>query len=340
MESTESPLKRKVTIIPPTLRFITHVAIYCRVSSDSKEQLNSLANQISFLTQYVYQNAQWRLVDIYIDIHSGRDTASRSEFERMMNDCAMNKIEKIVTKSISRFGRNTVDTLDAINTLRTLGVDVYFQNENLSSLSGDNSFLISLIEAIAQEESVQRSENIRWGIVKRAKDGKGEIFLRTCFGYGRGDDGNLRIIEVEADIVRMIFDWYLQGFSVLAIRKELHKLSIKSPTGQENWSKRTIETMLENEKYAGDVLAMKTFTEPYPNRKRKTNKGKYDRFVFERHHPAIIPKDVFEQVRATRLERSNVVVDESGKARKSTRYSMKKAKQTEGETADLFSETD
>jgi DNA invertase Pin-like site-specific DNA recombinase len=163
MGSTESPLKRKVTIIPPTLRFITHVAIYCRVSSDSKEKLNSLINQISFLTQYVYQNAQWRLMDIYIDIQSGRDTASRSEFERMMNDYVMNKIEKIVSKSISRFGRNTVDTLDAINMLRTLGVDVYFQNENLNSLSGDNSFLINLIEAIAQEESAHTARTSAGG---------------------------------------------------------------------------------------------------------------------------------------------------------------------------------
>jgi hypothetical protein len=169
--------------------------------------------------------------------------------------------------------------------------------------------------------------------VKRAKDGKGEIFLRTCFGYGRGEDGNLTIIEAEADIVRMIFDWYLQGFSVLAIRKELHKLSIKSPTGQDSWSKRTIETMLENEKYAGDVLVMKTIIEPYPNRKRRTNQGQYDRFVIEKHHPAIMPKDVFEQVQAIRLERSNVVVGESGKARKSTRYSMKKAENMASEAA-------
>ena len=338
MESTESPPKPKITVLPPTLRFITCVAIYCRVSSDSKEQLNSLTNQISFLTQYVFQNVQWRLVDIYIDIQSGRDTKSRPEFERMMNDCAKKKVEQIVTKSISRFGRNTVVTLDAINKLRSLGVDVYFQNEGLNSLNGENSFMISTIEAIAQEEIVQRSENIRWGILKRANAGKGKIFQRKCFGYAQDQDGHLAIEDTEADIVRMIFDWYLSGHSILAIRKELQKRAIKSPTGQDAWSKRTLETMLKNEKYAGDVQVMKTYTEPYPKGKRQVNQGEYDRFILEESHPAIIPKDVFELVQAIQLERSNVVQGESGNTRKSTRYSMKKARQMASESTEKPSE--
>ena len=252
----------------------------------------------------------------------------------MMNDCTMKKIEQIVTKSISRFGRNTVDTLDAINKLHAIGVDVYFQNEGLNSLNGDNSFMISIIEAIDQEENAQRSENIRWGILKRANAGKGKIFQRKCFGYTHDQDGHLSIEKTEADIVLDIFAWYLSGHSILSIRKELQKREVKSPNGRSAWSKRTLETMLKNEKYVGDVSVMKTYTEKYPKGKRKVNQGEFDRFTLEQSHPAIIPKDVFEKVQAIQLERSNVVQGESGSTRKNTRYSMKKAKHIASESAD------
>ena len=319
-------MSTKVTVIPPKPQFYSRVAVYCRVSSDTQEQLNSLKNQISYLTRFVSCHINWRLIDIYIDIQSGRNTSSRPEFQRMMDDCAGKKIDQIITKSVSRFGRNTVDTLAAINKLRELGVDVYFENEEMHSLDGNNVFMISILEGIAQEENAARSENIRWGIQRGMQSGKSKIFNRKCFGYVQDKNGNLIIQEDEAEIVVQIFELYLNGYSINAIRKELQRHEIKSPTGHDLWSKRSVDTLLQNEKYTGDVLVMKTFSEGYSKIKRRTNKGERDRFVSVGSHPAIISKDKFEKTRALRASRSNLVKGENGSARKSTRYSMKKAK--------------
>lgn len=318
-------LQPKVTVFPPLPRYSIRVAIYCRVSTESREQLNSLANQISFLTRYVDRHADWRLIDIYIDIQSGRNTTARPEFERMMNDCTQKKIDQVITKSVSRFGRNTVDTLAAINKLRALGIDVYFENEEMHSLEGNNVFMISIIEGIAQEENAARSENIKWGILRGVQSCKSKIYNRKCYGYTQDNDGNLVINESEAGNVKMDFDLYMSGYSILAIVSELKKQQIISPTGQEDWSKRTIETMLKNEKYTGDVLVMKTYTEGYPNSKRKINQGKRDQFIALGTHPAIIPKELFDKVNAIRESRSNIIKGVDGHTRKSTRYSMKKA---------------
>lgn len=323
----DQELKPRMTVIPPSKRFSSRVAIYCRVSTEHRDQLNSLTNQISYLTQFVYRNLSWRLSDIYIDIQSGRNTSARPEFDRMMNDCTQAKIDQIITKSVSRFGRNTIDTLDAINKLRALRIDVYFENEEMHSLAGNNVFMISIIEGVAHEESAARSENIKWGILRAAQNGQSKLYSRKCYGYTQGDDDNLVINESEASVVRMIYDLYLSGYSILAIISELKKQQIKSPTGQEVWSKRTIDTMLRNEKYTGDVLVMKTYTERYPSSKRKFNQGEREQFIALGTHPAIIAKELFDQVNAMRAERSNVVNDMNGNTRKSTRFSMKKANQ-------------
>lgn len=317
--------KPQVTVIPPKPNIFRKVAIYARVSSNSQEQLLSLANQISYLTQFVYRQIGWQLVDIYIDVQSGSSSSSRMEFQRMLSDCALKKIDQIITRTVSRFGRNTVDTLDAINKLRALGIDVYFDNEEMHSMDGKNIFLLSILEGVAQEENLARSENIRWGIEKSVQSGKSKIYDRKCFGYIQGSDGSLIIQESEATVVKLIFDLYLSGYSINAIRKELQRQQIKSPTGHEQWSKRTVDTMLQNEKYTGDVLVMKTYSEGFPNVTRKTNRGERNQFIAVGSHPAIIPKDIFEKVVAMRVQRSNVIKGSDGNIRKQTRYSMKKA---------------
>jgi DNA invertase Pin-like site-specific DNA recombinase len=315
----------KVTVIPPAPQFTTHVAIYCRVSTSSQEQMNSLVNQISRLTQFVNRHPNWRLVDIYIDIQSGKNIAARTEFQRMMDDCSQKKIDRIITKSVSRFGRNTVETLDAINKLRSLNIDVYFESEDMHSLEGKNAFMISILEGVAQEESAARSENIKWGMLRGIQNGESKMFNRKCYGYVQDKDGNLVIQEDEAEVVKLIFDLYLSGYSINAIRGELQNKQIKSPTGQDVWSKRTVDTMLKNEKYTGDVLVMKTYSEKFPKSTRKVNKGERDQFIALGTHPAIITKEIFEKVIATREARSNIINGEKGSSRKSTRYSMKKA---------------
>lgn len=257
--------EKKIKIIKAYKQYkLPRVAIYCRVSTRNQEPVQSLVNQVSYLTQYVSRQPGWTLVDTYLDIRSGKDVATRSEFQRMLDDCAAHKIDQIITKSISRFGRNTVEILSAINRLKELGVDIYFENDDVHTLSSENIWLITLLEGIAQEESRSRSENIKWGIVHKIESGKGKIFQKKCFGYDQDQEGDLIINEKEAKTVRLIFDLYLKGYSILAIIRELQQQSIKSPTGNDQWSKRTIDTILANEKYTGDVIVLKSYTACIP----------------------------------------------------------------------------
>jgi len=317
--------KPHVTVIPAKPNIFKNVVIYARVSSNSQEQLLSLTNQISYLTRLVHRRIDWQLVDIYIDIQSGSSSSSRFEFQRMISDCTQKKVDQIITKSVSRFGRNTVETLDALNKLRALGIDVYFDTEEIHSLDGKNIFLLTILEGVAQEENLARSENIKWGIQKGIQSGRSKIFDRKCFGYIQNKEGSLIIQESEATTVKLIFDLYLSGYSINAIRKEFQIREINSPTGHEMWSKRTVDTMLQNEKYTGDVVVMKTYSEGYPKVSRKINRGEHEKYITLDSHPAIISRDVFDKVKTMREERSNIISGSEGNIRKPTRYSMKKA---------------
>jgi site-specific DNA recombinase len=221
------------------------VGIYCRVSTNSVDQLKSLTAQVSALTRLTAVNPKWLLVDVYIDIASSKTGSSRKEFSRMLKDCQSHDIEIILTKSISRFGRDTVEILDALNQLRILGVRVIFEQEVLDTADTDNDLMISIIESIAQAENESRSDNIKWGIKQRAVQGTSKLYNRKCYGYYNDEDGNLAIDEKEAKNVCMIFNLYLQGKSVLGIVKELERLGIKSPTGKATWPKRTKEASLK-----------------------------------------------------------------------------------------------
>ena len=229
------------------------VGIYCRVSTNSADQLKSLSAQVSFLTQLTAATPQWLLVDVYMDIASSKAGSSRREFSRMFDDCRSHKLDIILTKSISRFGRDTVEILNALNQLKTLGIRVIFEQEELDTVNTDSDLMISIIEAIAQAEDESRSNNIKWGIKQHAADGSSKLYDRKCYGYKHNAEGKLVIEDDTAGNVRKIFNFYLQGKSVIGIIAELGRLGIKSPTGKDKWCKRTIDVMLNNEKYTGSV---------------------------------------------------------------------------------------
>jgi DNA invertase Pin-like site-specific DNA recombinase len=274
------------------------------------EQLKSLASQVSALTRLVAANPKWLLVDVYIDIASSKTGSSRKEFTRMLKDCKSRVIEIVLTKSISRFGRDTVEILDALNQLKLLGIRVIFEQEVLDTTDTNNDLMISIIESIAQAENESRSENIKWGIKQRAAQGTSKLYNRRCYGYYNDEDGNLAIDETEAKNVRLIYNLYLQGKSVLGIVKELERLGIKSPTGKATWPKRTIDVMLSNEKYIGNV--------------RLLDNGKYRAsYLSEDNNPAIISKETFQAVQLEKQHRSNVIKSEEGSRRKSKKYSTK-----------------
>lgn len=302
---------KRIHYIPPlSPKREKRVGIYCRVSTNSAEQLKSLTAQVSALTRLTAVNPKWLLVDVYIDIASSKTGSSRKEFSRLLQDCKSRDIEIILTKSISRFGRDTVEILDALNQLRALGVRVIFEQEVLDTADTDNDLMISIIESIAQAENESRSDNIKWGIKQRAAQGTSKLYNRKCYGYFNDENGNLVIDEREAKTVRMIFNLYLHGKSVLGIVKELERLGIKSPTGKDTWPKRTIDVMLSNEKYMGNV--------------RLLDNGKYEAYYFvEDNNPAIIPKETFQAVQIEKQRRSNVIKSKDGARRKSTKYSSK-----------------
>ncbi len=306
------PENKKVNYIPAKpLKRTKRVGIYCRVSSNSSEQLKSLTAQVSAMTRLTASTPQWLLVDVYMDIASGKKGSTRREFTRLLEDCKSQKLDIILTKSISRFGRDTVDTLEASNQLKTLGVRVIFEQESLDTANTDSDLMISIIESIAQAENESRSENIKWGIKQRAAQGTSKLYNRKCYGYAHDRDGNLVIKDDEAKNVIKIFDLYLQGKSVLGIVKELGRLDIKSPTGKDKWSKRTVDVMLSNEKYTGSV--------------RLLDDGKHETvYLSEDNHPAIISEETFQAVQLEKTKRSNIIKGENGVKRKGKKYSSKK----------------
>lgn len=308
------PGQPKVHIIPPKpQKREKRVGIYCRVSTSSVEQLQSLIAQVSHLTRLTAASSQWLLADVYMDIATSKTGSSRREFNRMLEDCQSNKLDIILTKNISRFGRDTVEILDALNQLKTLGVRVIFEQEELDTANTDSDLMISVIESIAQAENESRSENIKLGIKHRAAAGTSKLYDRKCYGYDHDEEGKLIIDEERAKNVKLIFDLYLSGQSVVGIIKELERRKILSPTGKEKWCKRTIDVMLSNEKYTGEVKLLKS--------------GKSEvQYLASDNNPAIISKEVFEVVQKEKAYRSNVVKCENGSQRRNEKYSSKRRK--------------
>ena len=318
--------KKVVKIIKPDLSHLKRkrVAVYCRVSTEHIPQLESLDAQIDFYTKYVNDNPRWILVDIYADSKSGKNS-NRPEFQRMLRDCSEGKIDLILTKAVSRFGRNTVDVLEALRKLYEYKVEVFFKTDNLHVTNPDNELIITFISAYAQAESEARSQNIKMGIKNRIIAGTSKLYDRPCYGYRHDKNGELEVVWQQALVVQKIYDYYLDGASVVQIIKLLYNEGIKSPTGKEKWSKKTIENILSNEKYIGNVILYKTFSKDYPNNKRIINKdNEHRQYLSTNNHPPIIDEEIFLKVQEERSRRSNIEITPEGKKRKSAKYSSKK----------------
>ena len=292
-------------------RLEKNVGIYCRVSTSERDQLNSLSAQISALTRAISHVSQWKLSDTFIDIASAKGDSPRREFERMIQECEAHRISVILTKSISRFGRDTVDTLTALNRMKNSGVRVIFEEENIDTDDVDSNLLISVMGSVAQSENESRSENIRMGLSFRASNGTSGLYKRKLYGYAKNETGELVIDNGQAQVVRDIFRWYLGGDSVLGIIKKLSDAGISSPTGKEKWSKRAIEKMLENEKDTGTVTLLDSSTQEYE-------------YQIKDNHQPIITENEFRSVQEEKKKRSNIVTDDDGTHRRSKKYSSKK----------------
>lgn len=314
--------RKKVRVIPASRSNQKRVAIYCRVSTTRGPQEESLEAQKKGLQKIVKENANWTLFKIYTDIESGKNIY-RPGFKDIISDSYENYFDIILVKSISRFSRNTVDLLETVNKLRLLGIEVIFNQENLSSKDRDSDLVMALSASLAQTESETLSAAIKWGLKRGFESGESKLYTRKCFGYNQSETGELVINEEQALVVRSIFDLYLSGYSVDMIMKELASNSIKSPTGKDMWPKRAIQKILINEKYTGDVILGKTYTGQFPNNQQKMNCGVQELFLMKDAHAPIISKEVFEKVQEEMKSRSNIEFVDGATKRKNTHYSAK-----------------
>ena len=287
---------------------IINVAIYARVSTAESKQVHSLSNQIEGLFDVVAADPFMRLYDIYVDIESGKN--KRRNLGRLLKDCRAGKVDYVLVKSVSRMYRDVVGMLSFIRKLKELGVNVHFQNDDIDSISADGELTLTIVEAIAQAESEEKSKNIKWGIQKAKNNPNAKINNRVIYGYGRDDNGQLYIVEKEASAVRRIYTWYLEGLSVLQIIEALHNEKVPSPKGREYWSKESIRKILKEERYSGYLTVDDTRSRVVM---QKTN------------YPEVIPRNTFKDVQLSLSERSNMTYDENGdRVRLKRKYSSKK----------------
>ena len=278
---------------PATMKRL-RVAAYCRVSTWQEEQDSSIEQQERYYEQYISQNQNWTNAGVFSERVSGLNMKGRTEFQALMKLCRRRKIDLILVKSFSRLGRNTLDMLRALRELKDLGVDIYFEEENLWLHDKRMEMLIAVFCALAQSESENISQNIRWGVRQGFRMGTSGYADFVCYGYKRSNYGRLAIGEPDAEIVRRIFQMRAEGKSLGAISDWLYDRKILSPTGKERWSRETISKLLRNEKYTGDVLLQKTFVNDVLTGKQFKNCGELERYLIQQHHPGIVSRDLFE----------------------------------------------
>ena len=324
MEATTT-LDRRVRVIPATKTqgaiHSTHdgkkrVAAYCRVSTDSEEQLNSYEAQKSYYTQKIADSPDWEMAGIYADEGiSGTSMKKRTEFKKMITACKRGHIDLIITKSLSRFARNTVDCLETVRLLKANGIGVYFEKENINTLTESSEVLITLFSGFAQAESESLSKNVAWGWRKSAEAGNVYFQYKRMLGYRKGTDGQPEIVPEEAEIIRRIYRRYLAGCSLGQIKQELEQDNIPTAQKVERWSSAVIHNILTNEKYMGDALLQKTYITDCISKKVKKNMGERPMYYVENNHPAIIPRETFDQVQKEMTRRSSKrkVLQKSGK---------------------------
>lgn len=281
------------------------VAAYARVSTDTEEQLTSYAAQVSYYEEYIKSREDWEFVSVYTDEGiSGTSTRGREGFQRMIADALAGKIQLIVTKSVSRFARNTVDSLTTIRKLKEHNVECYFEKEGIWTFDSKSETILAIMSSLAQEESRSISENVTWGHRKRMADGKFSVAYSSFLGYDKGEDGKLVVNPEQAKIVKLIFRLFLQGKSPYSIAKDLTQRCIKTPTGKDKWNAATVRRILENEKYKGDALLQKTYTADFLSKKTRKNNGEIPMYYIEDDHEAIIEPAVFDLVQKELEKRS------------------------------------
>lgn len=292
------------------------VAAYCRVSTERENQQNSYAAQISYYTDHITSNPDWELVGIYADEGiSGTCTKNRTQFNKMIRAARQKKIDLILCKSISRFARNTVDCLDYVRELRSLGVAVIFEKENINTDSMNSEFTISLYASFAQAESESISKNVTWGIERSFRAGKVNYRFRQTLGYSTDSEGRPYIIEDEAEIVRMIFREYADGARINEIAEKLNEMGAKRRSGSSRWTRSHIYQILRNEKYVGDAILQKSYTVNCITHERRKNTGQKPMYLIQNCHVPIIDRKTYDLVRLELEKRSLLkkAAEKSGK---------------------------
>ena len=275
------------------------VAAYARVSTDRDEQLTSYEAQVSYYTNYIKSREDWEFVGVYTDEGiTGTSTKHREGFKSMVKDALDGKIELILAKSLSRFCRNTVDSLTTIRKLKAAGVECYFEKESIWTMDSKGELLVTILSSLAQEESRSISENVKWGKRKSFADGKVCVPFTQLLGYEKGEDGNLAVNEEQAETVRLIYKLFLSGLSFHAIAKELTKRQIPTPFGKEKWWGSTVKSILTSEKMKGDALLQKSYIADFLTKKQVKNRGVIPQYYVTGNHEPIITPETFELVQA------------------------------------------
>ena len=297
VQKIENRISLRQNTASETMQKKRRVAAYARVSTDSDEQLSSYEAQVDFYTRHIKSNPEWEFVNVYTDEGiSGTNTKKREGFNRMVTDALDGRIDLILTKSISRFARNTVDTLTAVRKLKEKGVEVYFEKENIYTLDAKGEVMITIMSSLAQEESRSISENVTWGKRRSMEEGKFSLVYKYFLGYRKGEDGIPEIVDEEADIVREIYQMFLDGKTIRSIADHLTKQGIPTPRGKEKWPVSTIMSILTNEKYKGDALLQKTYVADFLTKRVKKNCGEIPQYYIKNSHPAIIDPATFDLV--------------------------------------------
>lgn len=308
--------KKTVAIIPPQMKYdkqfrveqkTLRVAAYCRVSTLLEQQEGSYEAQVDYYTNKINSNPNWKCAGIFADDgKSATGTAKRDDFNSLINACMEDKIDLVLTKSVSRFARNTVDALQNIRKLKEKSIPIIFEKEGVNTMESGGELLITILSSQAQEESRNISENTRWGLARRFENGQISVNHKKFLGYTKDEDGNLVIVPEEAVIVKRIFREYLEGKSIINIARGLDADGILTVTGLDHWHPGTIDKMLSNEKLCGDACMQKTYTVDFLTKKKIKNDGYVRQYYIEDNHEAIIPKELFHQVQEEKLRRASL----------------------------------
>ena len=325
---------KNITVIPARVRVGNtvkaedrpklRVAAYCRVSTDSEEQATSYEAQVEHYTSYIKSNADWELAGIYADDGiTGTNTKKREEFNRMIEDCMEGKIDMVITKSISRFARNTLDCLKYIRQLKDKNIPVFFEKENINSMDSKGEIMLTIMASLAQQESQSLSQNVKLGFQYRYQQGEVQVNHNRFLGYTKDENKRLVIVPEEAEVVKRIYWEYLKGASLLQIARGLEADGILTAANKRKWRPETLKKILQNEKYIGDALLQKTYTVDFLSKKRVVNNGIVPQYYVENSHEPIIPREIFMQVQEEMVRRANLQTGKSGKRRVySSKYAL------------------